>query len=108
MSHESKFKFGDRVCLAEDHQGNPWYVIGVVMRPCYDLIAWQIYLGRALYGDYEMSSFGCRCDVDTIGPLREEQIITEEAWLEQQKAALDNQIAEAERRLAELKSRKNL
>jgi hypothetical protein len=103
---ESKFKIGDRVCLADEKQkGNPWYVIGVVMRPCYNVIAWEIYLGRATYGDYPMSAFGARCDTDTLGPLREEQVVTEHEWLEKQKAKLADEIADAERRLAELKSR---
>ena len=103
---EAKFKIGDRVCLADQKQkGNPWYVIGVVMRPCYSLIAWEIFIGRATYGDYLMSAFGARCDTDTLGPLREEQVITEIEWLEERKANLAEEIADAERRLEELKSR---
>lgn len=107
MKIEPKFKIGDRVC-EQCHEGNPWYVIGVVMRPCYDVIAWEYHLGRAIYSDHPMDYFGSRVDVATKGPLPEDQIVTEETWLVRQRVKLTAELTEAEHRVAEIQRRKNL
>lgn len=101
---QPKFAIGDRVYV-EGHD-LAHYIIGVLMRPCYNLIAWEYWTGRALYGDHPISSFGSCCDVSTFGPFREEQVQTEADYLEQRKRALDAEIEATEKRLAELKSQK--
>ena len=98
---EHKLKIGDRVFLEQDNRA--WVVIGVQMRPAYDLVCWQYWLGRAVYGDYPIGCFGNRCDVETKGPAREEQLQTEENRLLWMKQELDRQIQETEKRLEELK-----
>lgn len=105
----AKFRFGDRVYPENAIDDRAWYVIGVVMRPCYSVIAWEYTLGRATYGDYPIESFGNRCDVDTRGPFREEQLTTEGERLQQQQQKLRDEIAATERRLKELQDKeKNL
>lgn len=96
------FEIGD-VVYVEGHERR-WFVIGVVMRPCYDLIAWEYHVGQAVYGDHEMSSFGSRIDVNTIASLREEQLCREEEWLKKRQAALQAEIKATEERLKALKA----
>ncbi len=99
------FNIGDTVYF-EANDDRKWFVVGVVMRPSYDLICWEYYLARATYGDYPMSSFGCRCDVDRKGPVREEQLFTEEVRLAQIKEELEIKIRDAKKRLSELEQQK--
>ena len=98
---ERKFDIGDRVYVAADNRA--WFVIGVQMRPSYDLICWQYWLGRALYGDYPIGCFGNRCDVETRGPAQEDGLESESDRLVSLKQELDLQIQQTEKRLEELK-----
>lgn len=100
---EHKFNIGDVVYI--DKSKRPWFVIGVAMRPCYNMIAWEYRIGHAVYGDHPMSAFGCSCDVTTFDNLREDQLIPELEWIEKQKAILQSEIEQAEKRLAELKEK---
>lgn len=97
-----KFNIGDVVYMQNSHR--PWYVIGVAMRLSYDLIAWEYRIGRAVYGDHPMSAFGNKCDVQTDN-VREDQLTPEADWLEEQRAILQAEIEQAEKRLAELKEK---
>jgi len=96
-----KFNIGDRVYIECDNRA--WVVIGVQMRPSYNLICWEYWLGRGLYGDYPIGAFGNRCDVETKGPFREEQLETESGRLLRKKQELSELIQETEKRLKELK-----
>lgn len=101
---DAKYAIGDKVYIEGD-DSRSWFIIGVVMRPSYDLICWTYHVGRATYGDYPMSYFGSRCDVDTKGPLREEQISTEGDFLIRKEAELKAEIEASEKRLAELRKK---
>lgn len=104
MSTQPEFGIGDVVYKRDDSKSaRSWFIIGIVMRPCYDLIAWEYYIGHATYGDYPMSSFGNRCDVDTSGPHRFEQLVVEADWIKLKKERLATEIATAEAALTELK-----
>jgi hypothetical protein len=98
-----KFNIGDVVYIQSSNR--PWFVIGVAMRPCHDMILWEYRIGQAVYGNHPMSAFGSRCDVNVADNMREEQLTPEADWLEQQKAILQAEIEQAEKRLAELKEK---
>jgi len=86
MPRGSRFEIGERVY----HNGKPYYITGMNMRICYDLIAWEYWVTYALYGDHPFESFGGKTDSTTIGPIREEQIKTKDEWsLEHEKYLLD-------------------
>lgn len=99
---QHNFNISDRVYVAGDSRA--WIVIGVQMRPSYDLICWQYWLGRGLYGDYPIGAFGNRCDVETRGPVREEELETESSRLSRLKQELEQRIQEAQKRLDELRA----
>lgn len=74
-----KFKLGDKV-----HYGNTagtWFVTGINLHIGYDLYLWQYNITKATYGDYPLSSLFCRCDVNIVAKLREEQLVTEQEYI---------------------------
>lgn len=86
MSRGAKFVMEERVF----HNGKQYFVTGIKMRIGYDVLAWEYWLSATVYGDYPPSAFGARCDVTTLGPLREEQIQTVSEWsIEREKYLID-------------------
>lgn len=96
---ESEYEIGDPVVYGE----KKYFITGVKLKIGYDLILYEYWITKATYGDHPFNAFGGRCDFDTVGPLRSEQLFDPKEWASKQLETKKAEIERLEKELFDLK-----
>lgn len=96
---DNKFKMDQRVFLV----GKPFYVTGVRKRFSAAMIYWEYWITNAMDGDHPPESFGTRCDVESAGPIHEEQLQPVDQWNAEREKYLSDEVEKLQAELAALK-----